>query len=182
MCNLYCTSEEHNSIEKASKKSYCIENLWHKFIPKIGKRMNSITYVTDDGHQFSYDHYNNVPYHVLFVIDKSGSMSNSNIIPTMTKFNNHDCRTGCVYEDILRFIQARLRIVCEDSISVVLFDTSTMVAVQIKDMEEDVVDSLFQYRASGGTTYSSGLDATQKLMMKATRNLKEDTKNHLSYS
>ncbi|GLJ34388.1 hypothetical protein SUGI_0691360 [Cryptomeria japonica] len=176
LCNHYCQSEEHNSEEKASKNSYCTENLWHEPISKTGQRMNSAGYVTDDGHHFSCDHSNNVPYHVVFVIDKSGSMSCSDISPTMAKFNNHDCRLGCVYEAILRFIQARLRTVCEDSISVVLFDTSARVAVGIQDMEEVVVDLLLQYRASGGTTYSSGLDAAQKLMMKATRDLKEDMK------
>ncbi|GLJ34384.1 hypothetical protein SUGI_0691260 [Cryptomeria japonica] len=176
LCNHYCKSEEHNSEEKASKKSYCIENLWHEPITKTGLQMNSAGYVTDDGHHFGCDQSNNVPYHVIFVIDKSGSMSTSDISPTMTKFNSHNCRLGCVYEAILRFIQARLRIVCDDSISIILFDRSATVAVEIQDMEEGAVDSLLQYPAAGQTTYSSGLDAAQKLMMKASRNPKVDMK------
>ncbi|KAH9289231.1 hypothetical protein KI387_033348 [Taxus chinensis] len=176
LCNHYCKSEDHYSETKDSTKSYCTEQLWHKPITRTGQQENSAGYVTDDGHHFACDHSNNVPHHVIFVIDKSGSMSTSDITPTMAMFYNHDCRLGCVYEAILRFIQARLRTVCEDYISVVLFDNAATIAVEIQAMQEGVINCLLQYCADGVTTYSSGLDAAEKLMMKAARDPDVDMK------
>ncbi|GLJ34377.1 hypothetical protein SUGI_0691170 [Cryptomeria japonica] len=74
-----------------------------------------------------------------------------------------------VYEAILRFIQVRLRSVSDDSVSVVLFDTSASVALEMEDLEEGVVDRLLPYYTGGATTYSSGLDAVEKLLMRGTQ-------------
>ena len=37
---------------------------------------SSIGHITADGHVFVYGHSKNIPHHVVFVIDKFGSMSN----------------------------------------------------------------------------------------------------------
>ncbi|GLJ34389.1 hypothetical protein SUGI_0691410 [Cryptomeria japonica] len=166
-CNHYCKSEEHEAeAGGASDKSYCTEKLWHAPIKSSGQNLSSAGYITDDGHHFGCDHSKNVPHHAIFIIDRSGSMDSSDIMPTMAKFNNHSCRLGCVYESILRFIQARLRTVSDDSVSVVLFDTSASVPLEMEDLEEGVVDRLLPYYPGGGTTYSSGLDAAEKILMK----------------
>ncbi|KAH9291385.1 hypothetical protein KI387_043423, partial [Taxus chinensis] len=127
-CNHHCKSEEHETEVGGSDKSYCTEKLWHPPIKRTGQNISSAGYITDDGHHFGCDHSKNVPHHVIFVIDRSGSMQSSDISPTMGKFNDHNSRLGCVYEAILRFIQACLRTVSDDSVSVVLFDTSATVA------------------------------------------------------
>ncbi|GLJ12793.1 hypothetical protein SUGI_0197940 [Cryptomeria japonica] len=64
---------------------------------------------------------------------------------------------GCVYEAIVRFIVTRQATTSDDSVSVVLFDTTAVLALEMKEMKEDIVDYLLQYRACGGTSYSSGL-------------------------
>ncbi|KAH9289251.1 hypothetical protein KI387_033368 [Taxus chinensis] len=68
---------------------------------------------------------------------------------TRTGQQGNSAGLGCVYEAILRFIQARLRTVCEDSISVVLFDKAATIAVEKQTMEEGVINCLLQYRAAG---------------------------------
>ncbi|KAH9289235.1 hypothetical protein KI387_033352, partial [Taxus chinensis] len=107
---------------------------------------------------------------------ESGSMQSSDISPTMAKFSNHNSRLGCVYEAILRFIQARLRTVSDDSVSVVLFDDTATMAVEMGDMEEGVVDRLLQHYPCGGTTYSAGLDGAEKILMKGARHHTVDVK------
>eukprot|EP01018_Ginkgo_biloba_P017610 Gb_37646 [translate_table: standard] len=181
LCNHYCRSEEHDDPSDNSAnsitKSYCTEKLWHAPIKRSGMSISSTGYITDDGHHFGCDHSKNVPHHVIFVIDKSCSMGSPDISPTMSKFvASYNCRLGCVYEAILRFITARLRTFSDDSVSVVLFDCSAVVAVQIQDMTEGVVDQLLQYHADGGTTYSSGLYLAEKVMIKASTDPTTDMK------
>ncbi|KAH9308122.1 hypothetical protein KI387_036033, partial [Taxus chinensis] len=94
----------------------------------------------------------------------------------MAKFNNHNSRLGCVYEAILRFIQACLRTVSDDSISMVLCDVSATVAVEMENVEEGVVDRLIQHFPGGGTTYSAGLDSAEKKLIKRARNPTFDVK------
>lgn len=168
-CNHCCKSEEHETESGTFDKSYCTEKLWHPPIKSIGQNLSSGGYVTDDGHHFGCDHSRNVPHHVIFTIDRSSSMGNKDIIPTLAKFNNHRCRLGCVYEAILRFIQVRLRTISYDSVSVVLFDKRADVAVEMEDMQEAVVDRLLPYYTGKGTAYSSGLDAAEKIMMKGAK-------------
>jgi len=111
-----------------------------------------------DGHVFYCNHSKNIPHHVVFVIDKFGSMSSPDIKPTMAKFiSRHNCRLGCVYEAIVRFITTRHRNSSDDSLSVVLFDNTTIVSLEMQEMKEDRVDSLIQYVTVGGTNYSCGM-------------------------
>ncbi|GLJ32882.1 hypothetical protein SUGI_0662230 [Cryptomeria japonica] len=112
-CNHQCKSEEHNG--DSGEKSFCMEQLWHKPIKRTRQNVSSITYVTIDGHHFSCRHSGNVPHHVIFVIDISGSMGFDDIIPMMEMFDEHNSRLGCVYEAILTFIGICLRTVPDDS-------------------------------------------------------------------
>ncbi|GLJ30454.1 hypothetical protein SUGI_0602780 [Cryptomeria japonica] len=73
-------------------------------------------------------------------------MGDRDISPTLAMFNNHSCRLGCVYEAILRFIQVRLRTISDDSVSVVLFDATAKVGVEMEDMQEGVVNRLLYER------------------------------------
>ncbi|KAH9287748.1 hypothetical protein KI387_031865 [Taxus chinensis] len=175
-CNHHCKSEEHETEVGGSDKSYCTENLWHPPIRSTGQNISSAGYITDDGHHFGYDHSKNVPHHVIFVIDRSSSMQSSDISPTMAKFNYHNSRLGCVYEANLRFIQARLQTVSDDSVSVVLFDTSANMAIEMEVMEEGVVDRILEHHPGGGTTYSAGLDETEKILMKGAQHHTVDVK------
>ncbi|XP_057831411.1 uncharacterized protein LOC131042113 [Cryptomeria japonica] len=164
-CNHQCKSEEHNG--DSGENSYCTEQLWHKPIERTRQNVSSTTYVTVDGHRFACRHSANVPHHVIFVIDISGSMGSDDISPTMEMFDEHNSRLGCVYEAILTFIGIRLTTVPDDSVSVVLFNRSPTIAVEMQDMEESVVESLLQYAPSGSTNFSSGLECAEKILIKA---------------
>ncbi|GLJ33820.1 hypothetical protein SUGI_0679970 [Cryptomeria japonica] len=104
-------------------------------------------------------------------------METSDCVPTMVKFDAHKYRLGCVYEDILRFMAVRLKTVSDDSMSVVLFDESAIVAIEMEDMKESVVDRLLPYRPGAATTYSSGLDAAEKILIKGSRHPSVSVKN-----
>jgi hypothetical protein len=74
LCNHLCRSEEHNKIDGTSSRSYCTEKLWHSPVQRTSSMASSVGHITADGHVFVCDHLKNVPHHVVFVIDKSGSM------------------------------------------------------------------------------------------------------------
>ncbi|GLJ41173.1 hypothetical protein SUGI_0852460 [Cryptomeria japonica] len=167
-CNHYCKSEGHETKSGTFDRSYCTKNLWNPPIKSTGQNLSSRGYLTDDGHHYRYDHSMNVPHHVIFIIDRSSSMGDRDISPTMAMFNNHSCRLGCVYEVFLRFIQVHLKTISDDSVSVVLFDASAKVVVEMEDMQEGVVNRLLQYFPGRGTNYSSTLDAAEKLLVKGT--------------
>ena len=167
LCSHSCQSEEHHS----STKSYCTERLWHEPIPRAGAlQTGSGGYVTEDGHHFCCSHVKDAPCNVIFAMDKSGSMGSCDIYPSMAKFqqSGHADRLGCVFEAVLRFIKTRLQVSnqgqVKDTVSVVLFDTVGYVGVKLEEMSEGVVDKLLGYMASGGTTYSAGLNAVDGVL------------------
>ncbi|GLJ12791.1 hypothetical protein SUGI_0197900 [Cryptomeria japonica] len=170
LCKHLCRSKEHNESDGSISRSYCTEKLWHAPVGPNGSVASSSGYVTKDGHVFACQHSNNIAHHVVFVIDKSGSMNSSDIRPTMSKFlPGHNCRLGCVYEAIVRFIVTRNRTSSDDSVSVVLFDNKAVLALEMEEMKADIVDHLLQYRACGGTSYSSGLQLAEDVLIHASK-------------
>lgn len=165
LCNHLCRSEEHNEIAGSSSRSYCTEKLWHVPVKRTASMESSAGHITADGHVFVCNHSKNIPHHVVFVIDKSSSMSSRDIKPTMAKFTRrHNCRLGCVYEAIVRFITTRRRTTHDDSVSVVLFDKTAILALEMQEMKEDIVDRLVQYVTKTGTSYSSGLKSAEEVI------------------
>ncbi|GLJ34396.1 hypothetical protein SUGI_0691530 [Cryptomeria japonica] len=68
---------------------------------------------------------------------------------------------------IFTFIGIRLTTVPDDSVSVVLFNQSATIAVQMQDMEESVVECLLPYNPSGSTNFSSGLECGENILIKS---------------
>ncbi|GLJ34369.1 hypothetical protein SUGI_0691060 [Cryptomeria japonica] len=180
-CNHYCISAEHQTESGTFDKSYCTAKLWHPAIKSTGEDLSSVGYITDDGHHFGCYHSKKLPHHVIFIIDRSGSMNDSDISPTLPKFNDHRHRLGCVYEAILRFIQGRLRTVSNDSVSVVLFDDNANVVLEMEDLNEGIVDRLLKYGPGGGTTYTAGLSAAETILMKGVQHHNVDVKKPLIF-
>ena len=136
LCNHLCRSQEHNEFGASSSMSYCIDKLWHVPVKSTTSMASSIGHITADGHVFVCDHSKNIPHHVVFVIDKSVSMCSPDIKPTMAKFiSRQNCRMGCVYEAIVRFITTLRRTTSDDSLSMVLFDNTTILALELKEMK-----------------------------------------------
>lgn len=125
-------------------------------------------YVTSDGHRFLCDHSKNVANHVIFVIDRSGSMLSSDCRPTMVKFTQaHNNRLGCVYEAILRFIKTRMQSSLQDLVSVVLFNHTASIAFEGQPIAETLVDQLLTFKTDGGTVYSAGLDEVSSILQRS---------------
>lgn len=128
-------------------------------------------FITDDGHRFSCDHSKDVENHVIFVIDRSGSMSSADCVPTLAKFTaRHRNRLGCVYESILRFIRTRQARIIQDYVSIVVFDTRATTAVDSVPISEALVDQLLPHGDGGGTTYSCGLRAAEEILVRSALN------------
>lgn len=103
--------------------------------------------------------------HVIFIIDRSGSMGSQDCRPSLVKFSTyHDNRLGCVYEAILRFIKTRMLSTLQDLVSVVLFDNSASVAFEGQAIAETLVNQLLAYQIAGGTVYSAGLEAAASIL------------------
>lgn len=182
LCDHFCRSEEHiveggggsatTNCGGVAGRSYCTEKLWHAPVSRSGAfQGGGGGYVTEDGHHFACDHSRNMPHNVIFVIDKSGSMDSRDISPSMAKLvaGGHANRLGCVMEAMMRFIKMRLQATSgssqgADSVSVVLFDNSAVTAARLEEMKEGVVETILKYRADGGTTYSSGLQAAEQVL------------------
>ncbi|KAL3699205.1 hypothetical protein R1sor_017227 [Riccia sorocarpa] len=169
LCAHRCKSDEHDppagfatsAATIAQHASFCTEPLWHDTVARGDTRFPT-GYITDDGHHFNCDHTKDVSSNVIFIIDRSGSMQQQDIRPTMTKFSGD--RLGCVYEAITRFIRTRHMTIQEDVVSVVLFNGQAQTAVQLETLREDIVDKLLGYSADGCTTYSSGLSEAEKIL------------------
>ncbi|KAH9312709.1 hypothetical protein KI387_027744 [Taxus chinensis] len=195
MCHIYCRKQGRGHIHLVPCPKMCTNNLYDgsrhetvKYGPDVDVSKDGMTHDTywkyvrfvdpctqEERQEFnrcSHRHSSIVPHHVIFVIDKLGSMGTSDITPTMVRFARHNSRLGYVYEAILRFIITSQIPVSDDSISVILFNKSATVAVEIQDMEDGVVDRLLPHQSHGGTTFSSGLGSAEQLMVKATRDLR----------
>lgn len=175
LCNHRCRSSEHSVAtgsaiaSTSSKASYCVEPLWHAAVSKVGGQAgHGAGFITDDGHRFSCDHSKDVENHVIFVIDRSGSMGSADCVPSMAKFRSN--RLGCVYESILRFIRVRLARIIQDHVSVVLFDDVPLTAIDSEPIAESLVDRLVPHFARGGTTYSCGLRAAEEILARSATN------------
>lgn len=173
LCNHRCRSSEHSVASGATssqKASYCVEPLWHAAVPKAGGQAgHGAGYITDDGHRFACDHSKDMENHVIFVIDRSGSMESADCVPTMPKFTRN--RLGCVYESILRFIRVRQARIIQDHVSVVLFDNVPLTAIESEPIAETLADRLVHHFARGGTTYSCGLRAAEEILTRSSTNL-----------
>ncbi|KAL3698230.1 hypothetical protein R1sor_012306 [Riccia sorocarpa] len=169
LCNHQCVSEEHvpptssntSAATAANHASFCTESLWHNPVARGDKRF-ATGYVTKDGHHFNCDHTKNVSSNVIFIIDRSGSMVQQDIRPSMVNFSSN--RLGCVYEAITRFIRTRSATMQEDVVSVILFHTSAQTVVQLEALRESIVDKLRKHGATGATIYSSGLLEAEKIL------------------
>ncbi|XP_024541946.1 uncharacterized protein LOC112350273 [Selaginella moellendorffii] len=150
------------STFQAAGKSYCIEKLWHDPVPK---EISYTGYVTEDGHKFACNHSKDVSSHVIFVVDRSGSMGSPDIKPKMVKFPEN--RLGCVFEAMVRFIRTRIAANLQDVMSVVLFDDHGQIAMEREHMSEPQVDKLLTFEDAGGTVYSSGIARVEEILVRS---------------
>jgi len=140
-------------------------------------------YVSNDGHHFSCKNpvVMQQAFHVIFVIDRSGSMSNSDRRPlantpaTSRIVQRSNNRLGAVYSALHSFWSARHAAVTvgaqathnrRDAYSIILFDdtASTCVTNDFTSSPDELLDAVLHYDSGGGTNFTTALQSAQRVM------------------
>ncbi|GBC39328.2 hypothetical protein GLOIN_2v1773792 [Rhizophagus irregularis DAOM 181602=DAOM 197198] len=155
-CDHQCPDKKHKS-----KSSFCELQLFHA---PISKPPNDYGYVSSDGHYFNCEKPN-TPFHIIFVLDYSSSMTKQDIKPIqdfpiyndLTK--KHNNRIGAVYQAVYLFMNARRNSTMTDRISLVLFNHKTIVPFEYQDLTnlKDLLNSMLQYEACGLINFDSAI-------------------------
>ncbi|KAJ1555834.1 hypothetical protein HK096_001644, partial [Nowakowskiella sp. JEL0078] len=152
LCDAECSGEEHRASGGA--RSFCCLPMFHAPMDRIEV---SKGYVSADGHHFTCNDIEMpvASYHIIFVIDRSGSMGGYDMIPQGTPVTNqisngHKNRLGAAYEAVYRFLVARKSQLqgksADDRISVILFKSTASVAIENKAIDEiDLIQNLLRF-------------------------------------
>jgi hypothetical protein len=120
-------------------------------------------------------------FHVIFVIDRSGSMGMYDRLPlagtpnTSRIASTHNNRLGAVYSSLDGFWTARSSaqasgtsgtIARRDSYSIILFDHTTVTALQndFTSAPDALLATVLKYRPDGGTDFTSALQVARQAM------------------
>ncbi|EUC59556.1 von willebrand factor type A domain protein, partial [Rhizoctonia solani AG-3 Rhs1AP] len=177
-CDVMCSGPEHNATATApANPSYCILPIFHP--PQDRRAAPANGYVSADGHRFECVNPTRLhqAYHVVFVIDSSGSMGSGDRIPLAntpvtqllrTRCNN---RYGAVLSALHGFWLSRETAQAtaqprQDAYSVVTFNNSptTRLANDFTSTTDQLLSRLVQTSASGGTNFNSALAHAQTLI------------------
>ncbi|CAI2179149.1 12646_t:CDS:2 [Funneliformis geosporum] len=122
--------------------------------------------------------------HVLFVMDRGGSMGASDITPQKNSrnYNNlrtsHNNRLGAAYDAVYSFMETRLQtfqkntgtplIAGRDKVSLILFDDKADVAIDNKNMEINLLfEKMLEYKATKGRSdYNVAINKVDELVTK----------------
>ena len=133
-------------------------------------------HISKDGHQFECSHYGS--YHIVFAIDKSGSMSSTDVKPddktgSCKIIQNHNNRLGAVYECVKQFVRTRCGVngtnqIDDDIMSFILFDSNPTIVMQSRkfDYSDSLIDDLCKYKADGGTNYVKAINTAGDLIQR----------------
>ena len=133
-------------------------------------------HISKDGHQFECEHHGS--YHIVFVIDKSGSMASTDVKPddktgSYKIIQNHNNRLGAVYECMKQFVGTRCVVnrtnqVNDNIMSFVLFDDNPTIVMQNRkfDYSDSLIDELCKYGAGGWTDYVKAVRITGDIIQR----------------
>ncbi|PKC68807.1 hypothetical protein RhiirA1_456805 [Rhizophagus irregularis] len=175
-CDHECSDEKHHKSQGSNAppptKSFCELQLFHTPLNPSSNPPNDYGYISLDGHHFDCENPSTreAAFHIIFVLDRSGSMScnDKKPIPNFPIYNdlikNHNNRTGAVYQAVYQFMDARINSATtnqnqmsatQDSISLILFDHEVIVPFEYRDLTDpkDLLNSMLQHQARGGTNY-----------------------------
>jgi len=183
-CDHMCGGPEHQATAtNPAQPSYCTLPTFH--LPASTHQATGLDYVSNDGHVFACRNpvVMRQAFHVIFVIDRSGSMSMNDlrplpstpVTPTIRQYN--DNRLGAVYSSLHGFWvsrQAALNaagqnavIARRDAYTVLLFNSwlETCVSNDFASPPEALLNTIAPHAASGGTNYTGALAGAQALMV-----------------
>ncbi|KAK0189051.1 hypothetical protein F5146DRAFT_693680 [Armillaria mellea] len=182
-CDAMCPGPEHaGNAANPAQPSYCTLSLFHP--PETSNQRVGLGYLSNDGHVFSCKNpaVLQQAFHVMFVIDRSGSMAstdrrplqNTPVTTNIQRASNN--RLGAVYSALHAFWMSRQAAVAanrqtrvanrRDSYSVVLFDHELVRGVtnDFTSSPEDLLNGLLQHQARGGTNYDLALIDARNVM------------------
>ncbi|GBB83356.1 hypothetical protein RclHR1_10090003 [Rhizophagus clarus] len=126
-------------------------------------------------------------FHIILVMDRSGSMNGTDITPTEKSRNyaklknSHDNRLGAVYDAVYSFMDARLQTryqpssrtplitdrIDRDTISLVLFDDEADVIFENEKIKADFLfNKMLEYQTRGGTDFGVAIEKADLLINK----------------
>ncbi|KAH9027352.1 hypothetical protein EDB84DRAFT_1500330 [Lactarius hengduanensis] len=186
-CDAMCSGSEHlvtasETAHGPPQPSYCTLPMFHR--PKsTDDPMDGVGYISDDGHMFSCKNPAVVQqtFHVIFVIDRSSSMSNidrrplDNAPATDRIRERADNRLGAVYSALYSFWSARHTAVTtdqqtigarRDAYSVILFNATTknVVVNDFTSSPDQLLDIVLNEQTEWGTNFAAALQAGQEVM------------------
>lgn len=185
-CDAMCSGTEHQAdASTPAQPSYCTLPIFHEVSQAPPTLITSVGYTSNDGHHFSCRNpaVMKQAFHVMFVIDRSGSMGSQDRQPLSGTPNTariaarHPNRLGAVYSSLDGFWTARSSTqssgptngppqVRRDAYSVVLFDHTPSVVLQndFASSPTTLVDTVLNHHSRGGTSFAAALVSVQEVM------------------
>ncbi|RIB16915.1 hypothetical protein C2G38_2188736 [Gigaspora rosea] len=186
-CDHECIDEKHHiKVDgKNPDKSYCTQKIFHSSLDHNSQIIPDGTgYISADGHHFSCENptINIGNFHIVFVIDKSGSMNDKDCRPLCNNIkllglrHNHNNRLGAVMEAVFTFIETRNKsrkatqvgqmAIDRDTVSLILFDDYAKVAFENRNLanSKEILQEMMKYSAGGGTNFAKGIKSASNLI------------------
>ncbi|KAG8930696.1 hypothetical protein FRC01_002390, partial [Tulasnella sp. 417] len=179
LCDVQCAGPEHQATAtQPARPSFCTLPIFHPPHPINWQAPGNSTYVSGDGHSFGCPNPNNLrqAFHVIFVLDKSGSMTYTDRRPLqgqpvtakITRSNNN--RFGAVLSALYGFWITRGSGTTgprRDAYSVITFEShaQTQISNDSTSTSDQLLDRLVQLSADGGTNFDAALRETRTVMV-----------------
>ncbi|CAG8512372.1 14490_t:CDS:10, partial [Funneliformis caledonium] len=195
-CDHECVDEKHRNVdEKTGRelfKSFCTQEIFHAPVDPKTFSLGQTGYISTDGHHFTCEIPTVCDFHIVFVVDKSNSMSSSDCKPicsstvTSRLKLSHNNRLGAVYDAIYTFIESRRSsrkaspsgkmAVDRDTVSLVLFDDNARTAFENESLSkpEELLTKMMKFNPNGWTPYQVGIKKASEIIDKYYNCLKTD--------
>ncbi|KAI0294252.1 hypothetical protein B0F90DRAFT_1670558 [Multifurca ochricompacta] len=181
-CDFMCSGPEHSAAPAGSgQPSYCTLPIFHPPMDP-NSLVNGFGYISYDGHRFECNNpvVMRQAFHVIFVIDRSGSMSlddrrplsNAPATNLIQWYSNN--RLGAVYSALYSFWTARHVAVTpgqqtsgarRDAYSIIFFDAAASCVLfnDFTSSPDQLLSVVLTHQADGGTNYSEALRFYSKI-------------------
>ncbi|KAI9455148.1 hypothetical protein BJY52DRAFT_1427134 [Lactarius psammicola] len=185
LCDAMCPGPDHTTEGGgvSSQPSSCTLPIFHAPLRTTNSSPGP-GYVSNDGHHFTCKNpaLLQPAFHVIFVIDKSGSMSNADQTPLPNAPGidrikpKADNRLGAVLSSLYSFWIARQATfdrnapsgsgVRKDAYSLILFDSAPTNCIEnnFTSSPDELLTAALQYDAGGGTNFTRALKRAQDVM------------------
>ncbi|CAG8521350.1 2160_t:CDS:10, partial [Cetraspora pellucida] len=180
-CDHECADEIHKPVKGSNvipNRSFCELALFHTPLKLTDAPPNGIGYISLGGHHFTCDNpaKREGLFHIIFAIDRSGSMSSSDKKPQENTpvYNlikdKHYNRTGAVYSAVYSFMEARLaaqvRSTNKDTVSLILFNSEVIVPFENQVLTDSkmMLNQMLPHLAGGGTNFNLAIQKAGSLI------------------